>query len=1083
MDYQKFMELVPKETKDFVFTVLKNYSKYEDLYLKNILVCGCRKNIYFSIEESKLAVLMIKIFNTTPYSSHSKDILKNDVYFEETNYYNGVIEEYKLANIKLSSYNPNTDYEELFNNLNSYFCFLNNEIDYITLSPLKIYKRVVMQCYKMNNIEYCFIPQVSVAKILPYDNNINNMEMNYISEVRNDLYEKASIDVIKVVENASIIFQKAKDNFSDHNDLSSIAILMSILLTSSCKEIQNKLSTYEFDIVNKEKYSTFIENEKVDYEVVKYYFEKYLKFKNVNELFLALFDRKVTNSVEVEKIFLSAGLSKEKAKRILLTPSKEEIISNFYSDIPPKEKGDYQLICSMYNSINTQNNRIYPNDNMYLTLIIFDYQKGGKLSKYFLENGITLDMILSKYSIVLSDSQYIDFQTYLNEVLVSYKDAKDKLKFMASSDFIVNLFNEFAKNKTNNLESDINNYYKLIEIKETEESYERIYKGKEDSYKDFLNTSYEIYDKLRNSDVVNSILSQTDLKVLSIMIALTYISIKSPIIDILENTGLDENSLNMTLSDVYNIKFGLYGKIESPSQIDLSNGKVSISLKQKISAIDYPTEVEREFGSYLDSTILKTLYKLFEVEKDNSLILKKLFMGKTIDEIKNSIDNEITRFYNEKEYNEYQKMLCMPNDNASDSTKQLLNKLCMINITNIKVNILYEFVAMNFDNSSLDFYQDALERYGITKESLLEKFGFINSEFAYNEINLENFVALEDYFTTQNNGHKYKNSIQNILIDLIGDGYFDELITNKKALLYELKETKKYIPSLSETIENLQSTVVEEVNIDSLSEIMKFGDALNGEYELVTSEERKALESDSSALSIQTINDLLSRKNKPKKGFWASLFEPYEEEKTITDIPTLKEAINKNITILSRELLTFDLVRKYISVYFAKNLEYVNKSSEALALLNKRLSKLNPKDTFEYASFLEVNSMKTIMTEKNKRFNVTSSLLNQELYKINAAIVNHFITINALEMARDDLIPLIGSEVIIGTGFISNNNAMQITNDVIGLFQAILAQNVEQTKIMLERLNNMPNIDVTKLNANVNGYIEMLEEKNRSLEM
>ena len=1078
MNYHKFMELVPKETKDFVFTVLKNYSKYEDLYLKNILVNGCRRNIYFSIEETKLAVLMIKIFNTTPYSSHSKDILKNDVYFEKTNYYNGVIEEYKLGNIKLSSYNPDTNYEELFNNLNSYFCFLNNEIDYITLSPLKIYKRVLMQCYKIDNIEYCFIPQVSAATILPYDNNINNMEMNYISEIRNNLYEKVSIDVIKVVENASIIFQKAKDNYSNYNDLSSITILMSILLSSSCKEIQSKLSSFQFDIVNKEKYSTFIENEKVDYEVVKYYFEKYLKFKNVNELFLALFNRNVTNSVEVEKIFLNAGLTKEKAKSILLTPSKEEIISNFYSDIPPKEKGDYQLICSMYNSVNTQNKRIYPNDNMYLTLIILDYQNNGKLSKYFLENGITLEMILSKYSIVLSDSQYIDFQTYLNEVLVSYKDAKDKLKFMASSDFIVNLFNAFAKNKTNNLESDINNYYKLIEIKETEESYERIYKGKEDSYKDFLNTSYEIYDKLSNLDVVNSILSQTDLKVLSIMIAINRL-----IACFLIKDGLDKNGLNKVLGEVYNVKFSLYDRVDSSFEINLSNGKESTTLIQKINVGDHPVEVEREFGSYLGDDLLNTLYKLFEVEKDNSLILKKLFMGKTIDEIKNSIDNEANRFFNKKKYDEYQKMLCMPNDNASDSTKQLLNKLCMINLTDIKVNILYEFVAMNFDNNTLDFYQDALERYGITKESLKEKFGFINSEFAYNEINLENFVALEDYFTTQNNGHKYKNSIQNILINLIGDGYFDELITNKKALLYELKETKKYIPSLSETIENLQSIPIEEVNIDSLSEIMKFGDALNGEYELVTSEERKALESDSSALSIQTINDLLSKKNKRKKGFWASLFEPYEEEKNITDVPTLKEAINKNITILSRELLTFDLVRKYISVYFAKNLEYVNKSSEALALLNERLSKLNPKDTFEYASFLEVNSMKTIMTEKNKRFNVTSSLLNQELYKINAAIVNHFITINALEMARDDLIPLIGSEVIIGTGFISNNNAMQITNDVIGLFQAILAQNVEQTRIMLERLNNMPNIDVTKLNANVNGYIEMLEEKNRSLEM
>lgn len=1083
MDYQKFMELVPKETKDFVFTVLKNYSKYEDLYLRNILVCGCRKNIYFSIEESKLAVLMIKIFNTTPYSSHSKDILKNDVYFEKTNYNNGVIEEHKLANIKLSSYNPNTNYEELFNNLNSYFCFLNNEIDYITLSPLKIYKRVVMQCYKMNNIEYCFIPQVSVAKILPYDNNINNMEMNYISEIRNDLYEKASIDVIKVVENASIIFQKAKDNFSDYNDLSSITILMSMLLTSSCKEIQSKLSTYEFDIVNKEKYSTFIENEKVDYILVKYYFEKYLKFKNVNELFLALFNRNVTNSVEVEKIFLNAGLTKEKAKSILLTPSKEEIITEFYADTVPKEKGDYQLISSMYNSVNTLNKRLYPNDNMYLTLIAFDYQNNGKLSKYFLENGITLDMILAKYNLELSDSQYIDYQTYLNEVLIGYKDAKDKLKFMASSKFVIDLFNTFAINKTNNLDSDINNYYKLIEIKETEASYERIYKGKDKIYIDFLNTSYEIYDKLSNLDVVNSILSQTDLKVLSILITLELITLYIPMIDTIKNTVLNENIINEALGDVYNVNFSLYSEVKNLININISNGNESTTLKQKINDINHPVEVEKVFGSYLDDDLLNTLYKLFEKEKDNSLILKKIFMGKTIEEIKSNIDNEVIRIATEKEYDEYQKLLCMPNDNACDSTKQLLNKLCMINLTDIKANILYEFVAMNFDNNTLDFYQEALGKYGITKESLSKKFGFINSKLTYNEINLENLVALEDYFTIQNNGHKYKNSIQNILINLIADGYFDELITNKKALLYELKETKKYIPSLSETIENLQSIPIEEVNIDSLSEIMKFGDALNGEYELVTSEERKALESDSSALSIQTINDLLSKKNKRKKGFWASLFEPYEEEKTITDIPTLKEAINKNIVILSKELLTFDLVRKYISVYFAKNLEYVNKSSEALALLNERLSKLNPKDTFEYASFLEVNSMKTIMTEKNKRFNVTSSLLNQELYKINAAIVNHFITINALEMARDDLIPLIGSEVIIGTGFISNNNAMQITNDVIGLFQAILAQNVEQTKIMLERLNNMPNIDVTKLNANVNGYIEMLEEKNRSLEM
>lgn len=1081
MNYQKFMELVPKETKDFVFTLLDRLNFFENasIFVKIKGLDGYYKKNFITGDEIKILSIMIKILNTTVYSSYSKGFLTRDIYYQN---FNDI--ENELGNIEVYPLEKGSSEATLYKKYIDYFSFLDKEIDYLTLSPLRIFNRALTKIYnETKNIELYLISLQKALEILPNNTKIIEIEKKYLSEIRNNLYEKASIDVIKVVENASIIFQKAKDNFSDYNDLSSIAILMSILLTSSCKEIQNKLSTYEFNIVNKEKYSTFIENEKVDYEVVKYYFEKYLKYKNVNELFLALFNRNVTNSVEVEKIFLNAGLTKEKAKSILLTPSKEEIITEFYADTVPKEKGDYQLICSMYNSVNTHNKRLYPNDNMYLTLIAFDYQNDGKLSKYFLENGITLDMILAKYNLELSDSQDIDYQTYLNEVLIGYKDAKDKLKFMASSKFVIDLFNTFAINKTNNLDSDINNYYKLIEIKETEASYERIYKGKDKIYIDFLNTSYEIYDKLRNSDVVNSILSQTDLKVLSILITLELITLYIPMIDTIKNTVLNENIINEALGDVYNVNFSLYSEVKNLININISNGNESTTLKQKINDINHPVEVEKVFGSYLDDDLLNTLYKLFEVEKDNSLILKKLFMGKTIEEIKSNIDNEVIRVATKKKYDEYQKLLCMPNDNACDSTKQLLNKLCMINLTDIKVNILYEFVAMNFDNSSLDFYQEALERYGITKESLSEKFGFINSKLAYNEINLTNFMSLEDYFTIQNNGHKYKNSIQNILINLIADGYFDELITNKKALLYELKETKKYIPSLTETIENLQSIPIEEVNIDSLSEIMKFGDALNGEYELVTSEERKALESDSSALSIQTINDLLSKKNKRKKGFWASLFDPYEEEKTITDVSTLKEAINKNITILSRELLTFDLVRKYISVYFAKNLEYVNKSSEALALLNERLSKLNPKDTFEYASFLEVNSMKTIMTEKNKRFNVTSSLLNQELYKINAAIVNHFITINALEMARDDLIPLIGSEVIIGTGFISNNNAMQITNDVIGLFQAILAQNVEQTKIMLERLNNMPNIDVTKLNANVNGYIEMLEEKNRSLEM
>ena len=145
--------------------------------------------------------------------------------------------------------------------------------------------------------------------------------------------------------------------------------------------------------------------------------------------------------------------------------------------------------------------------------------------------------------------------------------------------FLSSNFNTFAKNKTNHLDSDINNYYKLIEIKETEASYERIYKGKDKIYIDFLNTSYEIYDKLRNLDVINSILSQTDLKVLSILITIELITLYIPTIDTIKNTVLNENIINEALGDVYNVNFSLYSEVENLININISNGNESTTFK------------------------------------------------------------------------------------------------------------------------------------------------------------------------------------------------------------------------------------------------------------------------------------------------------------------------------------------------------------------------------------------------------------------------------------------------------------------------------------------------------------------------
>ena len=78
--------------------------------------------------------------------------------------------------------------------------------------------------------------------------------------------------------------------------------------------------------------------------------------------------------------------------------------------------------------------------------------------------------------------------------------------------------------------------------------------------------------------------------------------------------------------------------------------------------------------------------------------------------------------------------------------------------------------------------------------------------------------------------------------------------------------------------------------------------------------------------------------------------------------------------------------------------------------------------------------------------------MQQELVKVNQAIINHFITINALEMARDDLLPLINAELAIGKGRNTENQSLQITQNVFDLFQSLLTRNAEAAEQNMQLL-------------------------------
>ncbi len=99
-------------------------------------------------------------------------------------------------------------------------------------------------------------------------------------------------------------------------------------------------------------------------------------------------------------------------------------------------------------------------------------------------------------------------------------------------------------------------------------------------------------------------------------------------------------------------------------------------------------------------------------------------------------------------------------------------------------------------------------------------------------------------------------------------------------------------------------------------------------------------------------------------------------------------------------------------------------------------------------------------------------------------IVNHFLTINALETAKDDLLPLIGSELLIGKGIESEARSIELSKDVMDLFKALLYRNIDGAKITLDKLNELYSTDgsIKVLNNNVINYIEALQQSDNQVE-
>jgi hypothetical protein len=179
MNYQKFMELVPKETKDFVFTLLDRLNFFENasIFVKIKGLDGYYKKNFITGDEIKILSIMIKILNTTVYSSYSKGFLTRDIYYQN---FNDI--ENELGNIEVYPLEKGSSEATLYKKYIDYFSFLDKEIDYLTLSPLRIFNRALTKIYnETKNIELYLISLQKALEILSNNTKIIEIEKKYLS--------------------------------------------------------------------------------------------------------------------------------------------------------------------------------------------------------------------------------------------------------------------------------------------------------------------------------------------------------------------------------------------------------------------------------------------------------------------------------------------------------------------------------------------------------------------------------------------------------------------------------------------------------------------------------------------------------------------------------------------------------------------------------------------------------------------------------------------------------------------------------------------------------------------------------------
>ncbi len=1100
MTYKEFMEIIPDETKDFINELIPylNYYDRKEIDINDLTIPF----------EATIFLLTISALLKDPYY---KNILINC----------GIKNSKEIKNLVLEKKSIEKN-EEYFNDNYYNFLICNEKKDYSSLTPLDLLidltKKLIQkiephttpvfsnQIYNVENKFFVKKLEDFLKDLIRVNNNIKN------EQIKKEIFSNTNIDVINFLDNASKIktiinsYLVKKDKILEDQDLTALSVLIAIFYTNSkecnqIKEVLNDIGITIEDIFNK------LGIDKIKQSDIEDIIPNYLNLNNEYEnyfdnssnetilnIFKKIFDRKITNSFAIEDLFKKMNIYFDQFKDFdnLITVN---IIRGLLFDLPKKTQEYITFSAKAYTylkeKLKDKDVKLVsaPNDFTLLSFYLASVKYNTAISQFFNINGATIDKVTKFLGIEVdleeianTEIDYFNLPYYFKKYTHENNCAKDNLSDILIQFIESNLTNtSITQNKLLHvifenitgvkLQNDFSYQMNDNIIKYEEKRKQQL---KEEYFKDLPIETINFLESIMNIDGqinLNKEISNEDRHILVLILA---------IFDLENNETKDFISFlgtNFDKDDVINFTNSYFNNSNYGNIEDLINNYDKYIFKGN-----------NKGKEKQDITVYSIARNIFNKSFDNSIYINKFFDYFKIDpktyENYDQLYQEFLKDFKRKEikktYIQKYQSLCRSNqDDYLNMLLQIHSKLLDKKINNIK-DIAMLLAILKFPCQLVNF----LNKNDLTTEKVLAYLNLPNDFLD----DIRNFDLEENHYDIFiNNYSNYKPFDYKKIFDkpeiikMIND-----LGINYKVLKYEVDNEKDYELSLSvdERIEILNNKPIDNLDIDDIESIIKFGNSLNSHSQYIHDEFPKMMINDSTNESVKSINDTLNevytlKKEEKPKSIWEKLFaiETTDEPKYVLNnsaLYELKEKIDKNIQKLSNELLQYNNLRKYIDAYRKKNEIYLNKINETLKVLLDEQNSQSEQD--DYSDILLTSTNLQIIKSKLERFKTSKLLMQQELIKINQAIVNHFTTINALEMAKNDLLPLITTEVTLNNGINSEYQSIEMTQNIFNLFKSLLDKNQEDTNQNIELLkqSSLSSDMLAKINADVELYLHQL---------